>query len=102
MSFSQKVTSLELTFQAVIDYLRPRMDENIAVLARCEVGSSSNVLAVVSSLAVAMLVKYFAIDLTIKELVALLSCLALKADPSEKKCSVYEAIVAEYSPALKQ
>lgn len=59
-------------------------------------------LAVVSSLAITILVKRQDVELKRKELIALLSCLALEADPTEKKCSVYEAIVAEYSPGLQQ
>ena len=78
------------------------MEANIAVLAKCKVGSSVHVSAVVSSLATIVLVKKYAINLEREEVILLLSCLALEADPTEKRCSVYEAVLAEFSPGLRE
>lgn len=89
-------------FQALIDHLKPKVDANIAVSAKCNVGSSVHVSAVVSSLAIIVLVKKYAINLKREEVISLLSCVALEADPTEKRCSVYEAVLAEFTPALRQ
>lgn len=84
-------------FQALIDHLKPKIDANIDVLAKCKVGSRTHVSAVVSSLAIIMVVEKYKINLKRKDVISLLSCLALEADPAEKKCSVYEAVLAEFS-----
>ena len=78
------------------------MDANIAVLAKCKVGSRTHVSAVVSSLAIIMVVENYKINLKREDRILLLSCLALEADPAEKKCSVYEAVLAEFSPSLRE
>ena len=88
--------------QALFDLLSPKMEENIAVLSDCKVGSSAHVSAVVSSLAFIVLVKKYSIHLKKEEVIPLLSCLALEADPTEKKCSVYEAVLAEFSTELRE
>ena len=77
------------------------MEANIHDLAKSKVGSRCHVSAVVSSLAIALLTKRYAIELKRKEVISLLSCLALEVDPTEKKCTSYEAILREFSPALR-
>ena len=78
------------------------MDENSAILAEYQVGSSAHGSAVVSSLAIIILVTKYSIDLKREDITSLLSCLALEADPSEKRCSAYEAVLAEFSPGLRE
>lgn len=78
------------------------MDANIAALAKCKVGSSTQVSAVISSLAITILVKKYTINLRREEVVSLLSCLALEVDPTEKRCSVYEAVLGEFSDSLRE
>lgn len=78
------------------------MEENIAVLAEYKVGSSAHMSAVVSSLAIIILVKKYSIDFKREEVISLLSCLSLEADPTEKRCSAYEAVLAEFSPGLRE
>ena len=78
------------------------MEENIAILAECQVGSSDHVSAVVSSLAIIVLMKKYKIELERDEVASLLSCLSLEADPTEKRCSAYEALLAEFSPGLRE
>ena len=88
--------------QALTDLLKPKMEKNIAVMAKCKVGSSVHVSAVVSSLAIMVLVKKYSIELKIEEAKSLLSCLSLEADPTEKKCSAYEAVLAEFSSGFRE
>lgn len=78
------------------------MDANVAALAKCEVGSSTQVSAVVSSLAITILVKKYTINLGREEVVSLLSCLALEVDPTKKRCSVYEAVLGEFTDGLRE
>ena len=53
--------------------------------------------AVVSSLAIAVLVHKDFVELEEKEFKSLLSCLALQADPTGEKCTVYEEVLREFS-----
>ena len=78
------------------------MEENITIMANCKVGSSKHVCAVVSSLAIIVLVKKYAIALKMEEVKSLLSCLALEVDPTDKRCSAYEAVLAEFSPEFRE
>jgi len=78
------------------------MERNIAILAESKVGSTAHVSAVVSSLAIIVLVKKYSIELKREEVKSLLSCLSLEADPTEKKCSAYEAVLAEFSTGLRE
>ena len=78
------------------------MEKNIAILAKCKVGSSVHVSAVVSSLAIVVLVKKYSIALKMEEAKSLLSCLSLEPDPTEKRCSAYEAVLDEFSPGFRE
>jgi len=78
------------------------MERNIAILAKSKVGSTAHVSAVVSSLAIVVLVKKYSIELKREEMKSLLSCLSLEADPTEKRCSAYDAVLAEFSPGLRR
>lgn len=78
------------------------MEQNIAILAECKIGSSAHVSAVVSSLAIVMLVEKYSIELKREETKSLLSCLSLEVDPTERRCSAYEAILAEFTPGLRE
>lgn len=78
------------------------MEKNIALLTECKVGSTTQVSAVVSSLAIIVLVVKYAIELKREEVKLLLSCLSLEADPNEKRCSAYDAVLAEFSPGLRK
>lgn len=78
------------------------MERNIAILAKSKVGSTEHVSVVVSSLAIIVLVKKYSIELKREEVKSLLSCLSLEADPTEKKCPAYEAVLAEFSNGLRE
>lgn len=57
--------------------------------------------AVVSSLAILLLVKQYNIKLSEEYKVLLLKCLALEADPSAKKCTVFEVVLQEFTEGLR-
>lgn len=78
------------------------MVANVDLLAKCQIASRVHVSAVVSTLAITVLVKKYNIMLKREDVISLLSCLALESDPSAKKCSVYEAVVEEFSISLRQ
>ena len=78
------------------------MDKNFALLAKCKVGSTAHKSAVVSSLAITVLVKKYSMKLEREEVILLLSCLSLEADPTEERCSAYEAVLAEFSTELRE
>ena len=83
-------------FQILTEHLRSKMAANVRDLAKTKVGLGSRVSAVVSSLAIAVLVHKHFVELKEKELNSLLSCLALEADPTEEKCTVYEEVLREF------
>lgn len=78
------------------------MEKNFALLAKCKVGSNTHTSAVVSSLAITVLVKKYSMKLKREEVILLLSCLSLGADPTEKRCPAYEAVLAEFSTELRE
>ena len=71
-------------------------------MAKCQVGTSDHVSAVVSSLAILLVVNKYAIGLKGEELNAMLSCLALQANATDKTCSSYEALLNEFDTELRQ
>ena len=78
------------------------MERNIAIWAESKVRSPEHVSAVVSSLAIIVLVKKYSIELKGEEIKSLLSCLSLEADPNVKKCPAYGAVLAEFSNGLRE
>jgi len=78
------------------------MEKNRTLLAESEVGSTEHVSAVVSSLVIIVLVKKYSIVLNREEAKLLLGCLSLEADPIEKRCSAYEAVLEEFNPELRE
>lgn len=58
--------------------------------------------AVVSSLAILLLVKQYDIKLSEEDKVLLLKCLALEVDPSAKKCTAFEVVLKEFSGGLRE
>lgn len=78
------------------------MEENITIVADCKVGSSKHVCAVVSSLAIVVLVKKYTIALKMEEVKSLLSCLSLEVDSTETRCLAYEAVLAEFSLEFRE
>lgn len=77
--------------------LRSKMATNVQNVAKSQVGLECHISAIVSSLAIAFLVHKHSIELTREELISVLSCLAVKADPTGKTCAVYEEVSKEFS-----
>ena len=82
--------------QILTEHLRSKMAAN----AR-EVKSGCHVSAVVSSLAITVLIHKHNIELKKEEVVSLLSCLALEVDPSAESCTVYEEVLRQFSPEIR-
>ena len=78
------------------------MKENIDVLSQSRRGLNAFTAAVVSSLAIVVLVERYRIQLQQENVSTLLSCLALEADQAAKKCSLYIAVLAEFSEGLRE
>ena len=57
--------------------------------------------ALVSSLAIVLLVKKYGIDLPAEDKLLLLKCLTLEVDPSAKRCTAYEVVLEEFSEGLR-
>ena len=57
--------------------------------------------ALVSSLAIVLLVKKYGINLQGEDKLLLLKCLTLEVDPSAKRCTAYEVVLEEFSELLR-
>ena len=57
--------------------------------------------ALVSSLAIVLLVKKYNINLPEEYKLLLLKCLILEVDPSDKRCTAYEVVLEEFSEGLR-
>ena len=57
--------------------------------------------ALVSSLAIVLLVKKYGINLLGEDKLLLLKCLTLEVDPSAKRCTAYEVVLEEFSEGLR-
>lgn len=57
--------------------------------------------ALVSSLAIVLLVKKYDINLPGEDKLLLLKCLTLEVDPSAKRCTAYEVVLEEFSEGLR-
>ena len=97
LSISSKLRGLFACFQVLSEHLRSKLQGNARDLTKSKVGLGSRVSAAVSSLAIAILAYENVVELKEKEVKSLLSCLALEADPTEEKCTVYEEILREFN-----
>ena len=77
------------------------MKENSTVLAQIKMDLIARAAALVSSLAIVLLLKKYGINLPEEYKLLLLKCLALEADPSAKKCTAYEVVLEEFSEGLR-
>lgn len=94
---SSKLRGRFACFQVLTEHLRSKLEANARDLSKSKVGLGSRASAVVSSLAIVVLAYKHVVELKEKELKSLLSCLALEADPTEQKCTVYEEILREFN-----
>lgn len=98
---------LELTnslfcIKVLVEHLLPKIKENAAVLAKSNVGLQTRASALVSSLAIVLLVHTYKITLQREDVLSLLICLSLEPDSTEQKCSSYEAVLDEFSEGLRK
>ena len=85
-----------------MDLLEPKLKENADILSRREMNLKTRASALVSSLAIVILVKKYKPDLPREHKLTLLDCLSLEEDPKEKKCTIYEVILEEFSEGLRK
>lgn len=71
------------------------------MLGHSETDSNAGTSVIVSSLAIALLVKLYDIPLQIEYKLLLLKCLALEGDPSCNRCTAYEVVLQEFSDGLR-
>ena len=88
--------------KVLMDLLEPKLKENADILSRREMNLKTRASALVSSLAIVILVKKYKPELRREYKLTLLDCLSLEADPTEKKCSIYEVVLAEFSEGLRK
>ena len=85
-----------------MDLLEPKLKENADILSQRGMNLKTRASALVSSLAIVILVKKYNPYLRREYKLTLLDCLSLEADPTEKKCSIYEVVLAEFSEGLRK
>ena len=78
------------------------MAKNSSLLGNSKTDLSTRASALVSSLAIVLLLKQYEIPLERDYKLLLLRCLALEADPSCKRCTMYEAVLEEFSVRLRE
>lgn len=85
----------------MVDLVQPKVRENAAFLAKGKTDLNARASVLVSSLAIAVLMKkyHFALEKEVELL--LLKCLALEVDPVAKKCTAYEVVLKEFSEELR-
>ena len=85
-----------------MDVLEPKLKENADILSQSEMNLKTRASALVSSLAIVILVEKYKLNLPREHIVTLLGCLSLQADPTEKKCTIYEVVLEEFSEGLRK
>ena len=85
-----------------MDLLEPKLKENAGILSQREMNLKTRASALVSSVAIVILVKKYKPDLPREHKLTLLDCLSLEADPSEEKCTIYEVVLEEFSEGLRK
>lgn len=89
------------TFKVLSELLQPKLKDNSTVLAQSKMDLIGRASALVSSLAIVLLVKKYGIDLPAEDKLLLLKCLTLEVDPSAKRCTAYEVVLEEFSEGLR-
>ena len=89
------------TFKVLSELLQPKLKDNSTVLAQSKTDMIVRASALVSSLAIVLLVKKYGIDLPGEDKLLLLKCLTLEVDPSAKRCTAYEVVLEEFSELLR-
>lgn len=86
----------------MVEILQPKVMKNSSLLGNGRTDLNTRASALVSSLAIVLLLKQYEIPLERDYKLLLLRCLALEADPSFKRCTAYEAVLEEFSDSLRK
>lgn len=78
------------------------MKENAAITAQSDVRVEARASALVSSLAIVVICKKYKIALQRELLLPLLKFFSLTADPARQKCTIYEAVLENFSEGLRE
>ena len=85
----------------MVGLLQPKVEENAAILAQSKMDLNARASALVSSLAIVLLLKQYNISLQREYRLLLLRCLALEVDPTAKRCTPYEVVLEQFSDGLR-
>ena len=77
------------------------MRENNAMLAKQRTDLNARSSALVSSLAIVVVLKKYKMGLERDIEMLLLKCLTLEGDPTTKRCSTYEFVLKEFSEEMR-
>ena len=86
----------------MVEILQPKVMKNSSLLGNSRTDLNTRASALVSSLAIVLLLKQYKIPLERDYKLLFLRCLALEADPSFKRCTMYEAVLEEFSVSLRK
>ena len=82
--------------------MQKKVKHNSTLLAQSKGDLNVRASALVSSLAIVLLLKQYEITLPEEDKLLLLRCLALECDPFDKKCTAYEVVLEEFSGGLRE
>ena len=85
-----------------MDLLEPKLKENADILSQSEIDLKTRASVLVSSLAIVILIRKYKSNLPLEHKLTLLGCLSLEADPTEKKCTIYEVVLKEFGEPLRK
>ena len=85
-----------------MDLLEPKLKENADILSQSEIDLKTRASVLVSSLAIVILIRKYKSNLPWEHKLTLLACLSLEADPTEKKCTIYEVVLEEFGERLRK
>ena len=85
-----------------MDLLEPKLKENADILSQSEIDLKTRASVLVSSLATVILIRKYKSNLPWEHKLTLLGCLSLEADPTEKKCTIYEVVLEEFGERLRK
>ena len=85
-----------------MNLMETKLKESADLLSQSEMSLKTRSSALVSSLAIVILVKKYKTKLPREHKLTLLGCLSLEADPTEKKCTTYEVVLEEFSEGLRK
>lgn len=82
--------------------MQKKVKQNSTLLAQSKADLNVRASALVSSLAIVLLLKQYDLSLSQEDKLMLLRCLALECDPCAKRCTAYEVVLEEFSGGLRE